>query len=89
MVAAGIRDLLPTRSPATPEDEAKATEVFASDIAKDAIKNLKGFSIETDRRPSAKSGYAVPRFAGNRKGPIASKGANRWSTYWSGRAGSR
>ena len=46
MMAAGIRKLLPTRLPATREEEAKATEVFASDVAKDVVKNIKGFSFE-------------------------------------------
>jgi Peptidase family C25 len=48
MMAAGIGKLLPTRSPATYEEEAKATEVYASKVAKDAIKNLKGFSFEPE-----------------------------------------
>jgi hypothetical protein len=81
MVAAGIRDLLPTRSPATPEEENKATEVFASNIAKDAIKNLKGFSIKTNAVRVQRVDTRFPE-SPETKGPIQTRRSLEY--YWSG-----
>jgi hypothetical protein len=49
LIGAGMRNLLPTRYNVTAEEKDKATEVFTSKLAQDAIKNLKGFNI----RPTA------------------------------------
>jgi hypothetical protein len=40
MVAAGIRELFPTRSPAADGENDMAPQVFASNLAQKAIKNL-------------------------------------------------
>jgi hypothetical protein len=81
MVAKGIRDLLPTRSPATSEEEDKATEVFASDIAKAAIKNLQGFGIEPNAVRVQRVDTRFPESSATR-GLIQTRRSLEY--YWSG-----
>lgn len=79
MMAAGIGKLLPTRSPATREDEAKATKVYASDVAKKAIRNLKGFSFEPE---AVRVQRVDTRFPKTTRGP---KRRQSLEYYWIGR----
>ena len=85
MMAAGIGKLLPTRSPAKPEDEAKATEVYASKLAQDAIKDLKGFSFEHDPVRVQKVQTRFPKALETTKGPIQMRESLEY--YWTGRRG--
>jgi hypothetical protein len=84
MVATGIRELLPTRSPATPAEEAKATEVFASDLAKDAIKKLKEFSIEPTAARVRRVDSRFPDSRKTRRDPSAIRRRRSLEYYWSG-----
>jgi hypothetical protein len=83
MMAAGIGKLLPTRSPATPEDKAKATEVFASKVAKDAMKNLKGFSFEPEAVQVQIVDTRFPDSPEITRGPIQRRQSLEY--YWSGK----
>ncbi len=78
-----MRNLIPTRSPATYEEKAKATKVFASKLAKDAITNLKGFRIE----PNATQVQRVEtrsRFPGDGTDASAIKTRQSLEYYWHG-----
>jgi hypothetical protein len=83
MVATGIRKLLPTRSPATHEEEAYATKVFASDIAQDALKNLKGFRFEPEAARVQRLDTDFPDPSETTRGPIQRRQSLEY--YWSGR----
>jgi Peptidase family C25 len=82
LVAAGLRDLLPIRSPATDDDEDKAPEVFDSAIAKGAIKNLEGFSIEPNAVRVQRVDTRFPELPETR-GPIQTRQSLEY--YWSGK----
>ena len=83
MMAAGIGKLLPTRYPATREQEAKATEVFASKVAKDAIKNLKGFSFEPEAVRVQRVDTRFPDSPEAMRGPIQRRQSLEY--YWAGK----
>jgi hypothetical protein len=83
MMAAGIRQLHPTRSPATREQKAKANEVFASKVAKDAMKNLKGFSFKPEAVRVQKVETQFRDSPETTRGPIQKRQSLEY--YWSGR----
>jgi hypothetical protein len=80
MVAAGIRELLPTRLDATDTEKDKATDVFASNLVKDAIKKLNEFSIEPTVSRVQREDSRLPDLPATVTDPAPSKGANRWRT---------
>ena len=84
MMAAGIGKLLPTRLPAEPEEEAKATEVYASELPK-GHREPQGVQFRTRAGPSAKSADAVLQGAGNHERPHPN--ARIAGYYWTGRRG--
>jgi hypothetical protein len=84
LVAAGIHELLPTRSPAAPKEEAKATDVFASDLAKDAIKNLKEFSIKPTAARVRRVHSRFPASPETSKDPSVIRKRRSLEYYWSG-----
>jgi hypothetical protein len=83
MMAAGIRKLLPTRSRATYEEEAKASEVYASDVAKDAMKNLRGFAFEPEAVRVQRVATQFRDSQETTRGPIQRRQSLEY--YWSGR----
>jgi Peptidase family C25 len=83
MMAAGIGKLLPIRSPAEPEDEAKATEVYASEVAQDAIKDLKGFSFEHEAVRVQRVDTRFPDSPETMRGPIQERQSLEY--YWTGK----
>jgi Peptidase family C25 len=83
ITAAAVRKLLPTRSPATDEDEAKALAVFASDMATKARESLKGFSIDQNAVHVQKVDTGFPDLPAIKKGPAQSRQALEY--YWRGK----
>jgi hypothetical protein len=78
LIAAGVRGLLPTRSqsPATDDEKGMAPQVYASDIAQDAIKNIKEFTIDPADFQVQKVDVRFP------KGPI--RGRQSLEYHWRG-----
>jgi hypothetical protein len=84
LVAAGIRDLLPTRSPATSDEEALAPQVFASKLAQDAIKNLSLFGIEETAARVQRVDSRFPDSPATATDPNLIKRRRSLEYYWRG-----
>jgi len=88
MLAAGIRDFLPTRSSATPAQAAMAKDVFKSAqdmIPKDSVKKLKTFGIKPTAARVKRVNSRLPAFPETPSGPIRRRKSLEY--YWSGRRG--
>jgi hypothetical protein len=84
MVAAGIRELLPTRLDATDTEKDKATHVFASNLVKDAIKKLNEFSIEPTVSRVQREDSRLPDLPATVTDPSAIKRRESLEYYWRG-----
>jgi hypothetical protein len=84
LVAAGIHDLLPTRSPATREEQDMATKVFGSDLVTDAIKDLTEFSIEPTATRVQRVYTRFPDSPATATDPSATKTRRSLEYYWRG-----
>lgn len=85
MIGAGLRDLLPTRSPATDEEQSWATGVYDSEIAQDAINKLKGFSIDRKAVRVQRVDTEFPDSPATAKDATAIKKRQSLEYYWSGK----
>jgi len=84
MVAGGIRKLLPARSAATYEEQGWATKVYASKLAKKAIKNLKGFSFEPEAVQVQRVDTQFPDSPATATDPSTLKRRQSLEYYWRG-----
>jgi hypothetical protein len=82
IIGEGIRSLVQTRSDATPEEVAKAPQVFASDLAKDAKKNIKEFTIDPTAVQVQKVDVRFPDKFATAKDPVGSRQSLEY--HWRG-----
>lgn len=85
LVGAGMRDLLPTRLPATAEEKGWAQQVYNSELAQAAIKKLKGFKIESKTVRVQRLETQFPDSPATVTDPNAVKRRESLEYYWSGK----
>ncbi len=84
MAAAGIRELLPTRSDATDDEKGMAPQVFASKLVQNAIKNLNEFSMEPTAAQVQKVDTRLPDSPATVTDPSTVKRRQSLEYYWRG-----
>jgi len=85
MVAAGIRDLLPTRSAATDAEKDIATQVYDSDVVQNAIEKLNDFKIDSTAVRVQKVDTQFPDSPATVSEPSAIKKHQSLEYYWIGK----